>query len=375
MNLPPPPISTMNYMVHCLSLARRSLGLSSPNPAVGAVVIKDGEVIGEGSTRPPGQSHAEIVALQQAGAAAAGAEVYVTLEPCCFAGRTPPCTTAIINSGIVRVHVATLDPNPRVSGKGVQELRNAGIEVVLGECRKAADHIVEGYAKYISTGMPFVTAKFAASLDGKIATHAGDSKWITGPDARARAHLVRSSVDGVIVGSGTVNADNPKLTARNRNGALLDRQPVRIVVGGSRPISPDSQVFDNSGRVIFAAPHIPAALGQCLTKKGVELIRVPASDRGVDLSALLKALGEREITTLLVEGGGALLGSFFDDHLVEKVVAFIAPVIIGGEGSIGAVGGRGPSAVADAFRLSEVDVENLHPDIIVTGYLKAQPNS
>ena len=375
MSLSPSPLPAKSYMEHCLSLARRSLGLSSPNPAVGAVVVKDGEVIGEGSTRPPGQSHAEIVALQQAGAAAKGAEVYVTLEPCCFAGRTPPCTTAIINSGITRVHVATLDPNPRVSGRGVRELQDAGIEVVLGECRRTADRIVEGYAKFIATGRPFVTAKFAASLDGKIATRSGDSRWITGPEARARAHLVRRSVDGIIVGAGTVNADNPRLTARDRNGALLDRQPARIVVAGARPLSPDSHVFENSGRVIFAVPDIPKTQRLALTQKGVEVLNVPPSDRGIDLSALLKMLGEREITTVLVEGGGSLLGSFFDNRLVEKVVAFIAPVIIGGEGSIGAVGGMGPSAVVDAFKLTEVQVETLNPDIIVTGYLKGQPNS
>ena len=366
---------TANYMEHCLSLARRSLGLSSPNPAVGAVVVKDGEVIGEGSTRPPGQSHAEIVALQQAGQAASGAEVYVTLEPCCFAGRTPPCTTAIINSGITRVHVATLDPNPRVSGKGVRELQNAGIEVVLGECRRAADRIVEGYAKYISTGSPFVTAKFAASLDGKIATRSGDSRWITGPDARARVHRMRRSVDGIIVGSGTVIADNPRLTARDPNGALLDRQPARIVVAGARPISPDSQVFDKPGRVIFASADDLGDMRSTLAEKRVEVLQVPPSKKGVNLEALLKLLGDREITTVLVEGGGSLLGSFFDCRLVEKVVAFIAPVIIGGDGGIGAVGGNGPSAIADAFKLGQVQVETLDPDIIVTGYLKAQPNS
>ena len=371
----PSPRPAASYMEHCLSLARRSLGLSSPNPAVGAVVVKDGEVIGEGSTRPPGQSHAEIVALQQAGSAARGAEVYVTLEPCCFAGRTPPCTTAIINSGIPRVHVATLDPNPRVSGKGVRELQNAGIEVVLGECRTAADRIVEGYAKYISTGRPFVTAKFAASLDGKIATRSGDSRWITGPDARAYAHQIRRSVDGIIVGSGTVNADNPRLTARDPNGTLLDRQPARIVVAGTRPISPNSHVFDSPGHVIFASPHIPKDLRIPLEQRDVEVIKVPPSDNGIDLEALLKLLGEREITTVLVEGGGALLGSFFDCRLVEKVVAFIAPVIIGGQGSVGAVGGKGPSSIAHAFRLSDVEVETLDPDIIVTGYLKGQPNS
>ena len=363
------------YMEHCLSLARRSLGLSSPNPAVGAVVVRDGEVIGEGSTRPPGQSHAEVVALQQAGAAARGAEVYVTLEPCCFAGRTPPCTTAIINSGITRVHVATLDPNPRVSGKGVRELRNASIEVILGECRRTADRVVEGYAKYISTGRPFVTVKFAASLDGKIATRTGDSKWITGPEARNRAHRIRRSVDGIIVGSGTVNADNPRLTARAPSGALLDRQPARVIVAGARPLSPDSHVFENSGRVILAAPDIPETQRLALVHKGVEVLKVPTSDRGIDLSALLKMLAEREITTVLVEGGGTLLGSFFDNRLVEKVVAFIAPVIIGGVGSIEAVGGIGPSALAEAFRLCDVEVETLGPDIIVTGYLKGQPNS
>ena len=369
------PLPDRSFMEHCLSLAHRSLGLSSPNPAVGAIVVKDGEVIGEGSTRPPGQSHAEIVALQQAGAAARGAEVYVTLEPCCFAGRTPPCTTAIIDSGITRVHVATLDPNPRVSGKGVKELQNAGIDVMVGECSKAADRIVEGYAKYISTGRPFVTAKFAASLDGKIATRSGDSKWITGPEARAHAHQIRRSVDAIIVGSGTVNADNPSLTARDRNGALLDRQPARIIVAGSRPISPDSHVFDKPGRVIFAAPHVPKELCSVLERKNVEVLKVPPSDNGVDLEALLRLLGHREITTVLVEGGGALLGSFFDSRLVEKVVAFIAPVIIGGVDSVGAVGGTGPNAVAEAFKLSEVHVETLNPDIVVTGYLKRQPNS
>ena len=371
----PSPRPAASYMEHCLSLARRSLGLSSPNPAVGAVVVKDGEVIGEGSTRPPGQSHAEIVALQQAGAAAPGAEVYVTLEPCCFAGRTPPCTTAIIDSGITRVHVATLDPNPRVSGKGVRELQNAGIEVVLGECRTAADRIVEGYAKYISTGRPFVTAKFAASLDGKIATRSGDSRWITGPEARAHAHRIRRSVDGIIVGSGTVNADNPRLTARDPSGTLLDRQPARIIVAGARSISPDSHIFENQGRAIFASPHIPQDLRGSLEQKNVEVLQVPPSSNGVDLEALLKLLGDREITTVLVEGGGALLGSFFDCRLVEKVVAFIAPVIIGGQGSIGAIGGKGPSSIAHAFRLSDVEVETLDPDIIVTGYLKRQPNS
>ena len=190
------------------------------------------------------------------------------------------------------------------------------------------------------------------------------------PRPRARAHQVRSSVDGIIVGAGTVNADNPRLTARDRNGYLLNRQPARIIVAGSRPISPDSHVFDKPGRVILAAPHVPKELCSSLERKNVEMLKVPPSDNGVDLEALLRLLGRREITTVLVEGGGALLGSFFDSRLVEKVVAFIAPVIIGGVDSVGAVGGTGPNAVAEAFKLSEVHVETLKPDIIVTGYIK-----
>ena len=362
------PLPAMSYMEHCISLARRSLGISSPNPAVGAVVVKDGEVVGEGNTRPPGQSHAEIVALDQAGSAARGAELYVTLEPCCFAGRTPPCTTAIIERGVSRVHVAALDPNPRVSGKGVSELQKAGIEVLLGESRRSAERVVEGYSKYITTGRPFVTAKFAASLDGKIATRSGESRWITGPDARARAHDIRRSVDGIIVGSGTVNTDNPRLTARDRYGNPLARQPVRIVVAGRESISPDSQVFEKPGCAILAIPEISPDLRSRLEQKGVEVMIVPHTPRGVDVNALLDLLGKREMTNVLVEGGGALLGSFFDNRLVEKVVAFLAPVIIGGDDSLAAIGGTGPETMADVLRLSNIEIETLGPDIVLTGY-------
>ncbi len=365
-----PPLRAMSYMGHCLALARRSLGISSPNPAVGAVVVKDGEVVGEGSTRPPGQSHAEVVALQQAGAAAVGAEMYVTLEPCCFAGRTPPCTAAIIESGVSRVHVAVEDPNPRVSGRGVRDLERAGIEVVVGERRRSAERVVEGYAKYITTGRPFVTAKFAASLDGKIATRSGESQWITGPLARARAHETRRSMDGIIVGAGTVNADNPRLTARDPDGCLLDRQPVRIVVAGRGPVSPDAQVFNQPGRCILAAPEVSPDLRFCLERKGVEALAAPGRGGAVDLDALLELLGQREMTNVLVEGGGALLGSFFDSCLVEKVVAFLAPVIIGGDGSPGAIGGTGPEAMADVLRLTDVKVETLGPDVVVSGYTR-----
>ena len=361
--------SSTSYVEHCLSLARRSLGISSPNPAVGAVVVKDGEVVGEGNTRPPGQSHAEIVALDQAGSASVGSEVYVTLEPCCFAGRTPPCTSAIIERGVSRVHVAAVDPNPRVSGKGVRELQGAGIEVVLGEGRRSAERVVEGYAKYITTGRPFVTAKFAASLDGKIATRSGESKWITGPKARARAHEIRRGVDGIIVGAGTVNADNPRLTARGQDGRPLERQPARIVVAGRAPLTSDALVFDQPGRAIVAAAELSTDLRSRLESKGVEVLIMPKAKEGVDLNALLEALGKKEMTNVLVEGGGALLGSFFDNALVEKVVAFLAPVIIGGEESPGAIGGAGPESMADILKLSDVETVTLGPDFVITGYI------
>ena len=362
------PLPAMSYMEHCISLARRSLGISSPNPAVGAVVVRDGEVVGEGNTRPPGQSHAEIVALDQAGAAARGSEIYVTLEPCCFAGRTPACTAAIIERGVSRVHVAAVDPNPRVSGKGVRELERAGIDVVLGESRRSAERVVEGYSKYITTGRPFVTAKFAASLDGKIATRSGESQWITGPEARDRAHEIRRSVDAILVGSGTVNTDNPRLTARDPNGHPLDRQPARIVIAGKSSISPDALIFNQPGRAFLATPEISPDLRSRLEGKGVEVLIVPQAGPGVDLNALLDLLGKKEMTNVLVEGGGALLGSFFDNRLVEKVVAFLAPVIIGGDNSLGAIGGNGVEAMAGVLRLTNVDIETLGPDIVVTGY-------
>ncbi|MFQ5872945.1 MAG: bifunctional diaminohydroxyphosphoribosylaminopyrimidine deaminase/5-amino-6-(5-phosphoribosylamino)uracil reductase RibD, partial [Dehalococcoidia bacterium] len=190
----------MDYMEHALSLARRVLGRTSPNPAVGAVIVKDGVVVGEGSTRPPGQAHAEIVAIEQTGEAATGASLYVTLEPCCFAGRTSPCTDAIVQAGIAEVYMATLDPTPRVSGKGRQKLEEAGLKTQVGQREKEAQRLNEAYTKYITTGRPFVTAKFAASLDGKIATRGGESRWITGEEARRRAHYLRSIADAVVVG-------------------------------------------------------------------------------------------------------------------------------------------------------------------------------
>ena len=227
----------MSAMRRALSLARRSLGGVSPNPAVGAVVVNGGVVVGEGRNEPPGGRHAEIVALEQAGDAASGAVMYVSLEPCSHHGRTPPCVDAILDAGIAEVHAAIADPNPHVAGGGAAALRDAGVKVVVGERAAEASTLLEAYLKWVTTGRPFVTAKFAMSLDGKIATRSGDSQWITGERARQHVHELRAASDAVMVGVGTVLADDPLLTARDRRGKPLERQPLRVVVdsGGRTP--------------------------------------------------------------------------------------------------------------------------------------------
>ncbi|MCH7996979.1 MAG: bifunctional diaminohydroxyphosphoribosylaminopyrimidine deaminase/5-amino-6-(5-phosphoribosylamino)uracil reductase RibD [Chloroflexi bacterium] len=358
----------MNYMEYSLSLARRSLGLTSPNPAVGAVVVRDGKLVGEGHTKPPGQAHAEIVALDQAGEAASGADLYVTLEPCCFEGRTPPCTQAIIQSGVARVHIATLDPNPKVSGKGTAELERAGLEVCMGEEEKEARRLNEAYIKFITTQLPFVTAKYAASLDGKIATRSGQSRWITGEEARRRAHDLRRIADVVMVGANTVEMDNPRLTVRDSQGAAAARQPARVVVDSRGRVSPDSLMFRQPGCSMVAVCEIELPSRKRMREVGVEVLVAPRKGPGVDLAALLALLGQRNYTHVLVEGGGTLLGAFFDEGLVDKVVAFVAPAIIGGKDTPSAVGGLGAEVMEKVLRLRDVEVETLGGDIVVTGY-------
>ena len=355
-------------MKYALSLAQRVLGHTSPNPAVGAVIVKDGVVVGEGSTQPPGQAHAEIVALQQAGEAAEGATMYVTMEPCCHAGRTPPCTRAIVQAGISEIHMAILDPNPRVLGKGKDELEKAGINTYVGEREKEARRLNEAYAKFITTGHPFVTAKFAASLDGKIATHTGQSQWITGDEARRRAHHLRRIADVVVVGVNTVLRDDPRLTARECQGVTGDEQPLRVVVDSSGRSPAEARMFQQPDRSLVAVCQIGAARRVVLEEMGVEVVALPGKDRRVDLKALMELLGQRKHSHVIVEGGGTILGSFFDLGLVDKVVAFVASAIIGGEGAPMAIGGIGAQHMSDVLRLRNVEVEQLGGDIIITGY-------
>ena len=360
----------MGHMEQAVSLARRSLGAVSPNPAVGAVVVRDGEVVGEGWTQPPGQNHAEVAALQQAGERAAGATLYTTLEPCSHTGRTPPCVQVIIQAGISMVHAAVIDPNPRVNGEGLSALKEAGIETVVGEGEEEAGELVEAYAKYIMTGVPFVTAKFAMSLDGKIATRAGDSKWISGEEARRYVHELRSTSDAVMVGVNTMVVDDPRLTARDASDNPLGRQPLRILVDSDGRTPAGARLLSEPGHTLVAVAGVNERAQKKLAQAGAEVVSVPASDGSVDVAELLRHLGRREVTSVLVEGGGALLGSMFDLRLVDKVVAFIAPTIIGGKEAPTPVGGVGAALMGETARLERVKVVRFEDDLAVTGYCK-----
>ena len=362
-------------MDQALSLARLALGQVSPNPAVGAVIVRDSEVIGQGYTQPPGSAHAEIMALEQAGAGARGAAMYVTLEPCCHQGRTPPCTHAIIESGISEVHLSLLDPNPLVSGKGRAELESAGISTSLGEGAEEAGEIIEAYTRFITTGMPFVTAKFAMSLDGKIATSTGDSKWISGEESRRRVHNLRHQTDVIMAGVRTLLKDNPRLTVRSGagRGGTAREQPLRVIVDskGRTPLS--ARVFKEPGKTLLA-------LGRTVTDEeretfkapGVEVLELPLPDGRVDMGQLLRVLGERQMTSVLVEGGGILLGSLFDLGLVDKVIAFIAPMVIGGKTARTPVAGNGAARIAEAVRLERCRVEQFGQDVMISGYVRRQ---
>ena len=358
----------MTCMLRALSLARRALGSVSPNPAVGAVVVKDGVVVGEGWTQPPGGDHAEIVALRQAGERAAGAVLYTTLEPCNHYGRTPPCTTAIVDAGIAEVHAAMLDSNPRVMGRGLALLQESGVLTVVGEGESEARKIVETHQKFITTGVPFVTAKFAMSLDGKLATRSGESKWITGDEARMYVHRLRAVTDAIMGGVNTVLTDDPMFTARDEAGAPLCRQPLRVVVDSRARTPPGARLLSEPGQALIAVGRAGPSGCAGLTAVGAEVVSVPAADGSVDLDGLMRHLGERQVTSVIVEGGGTLLGALFDKGLVDKVVAFVAPVILGGRQAPTPVAGEGVEKLSDALRLDRVEVECLGKDVAITGY-------
>lgn len=358
------------YMQLALELAVQGRGRTSPNPMVGAVVVRDGHVVGRGYHARAGAPHAEIGALEEAGEQARGATLYVTLEPCCHHGRTGPCTEAVIAAGISRVVMAMEDPNPRVSGQGAQRLQAAGIEVARGVLEQEAQRLNEVFIKYMGTGLPYVILKTATSLDGKIATVTGESQWITGPRAREFVHQLRDRYDAILVGIGTVLADNPSLTTRLPRGQGQD--PVRVILDtrartpvGARVVTQASDAVT----IIVTTPGAPAEKVRQLREAGVQVLEMPGIDAGVNLPMLLVELGRRGITSLLVEGGARVNGSFIENNLVDKVYWFLAPKLIGGDQAPGALGGRGLSALSEAPVIEDISMHRFGADICIEGYL------
>ncbi len=357
------------YMRQALRIAQYAAGRTSPNPLVGAVIVNQGRVVGEGWHKKAGTPHAEIHALHQAGTLAEGATVYVTLEPCSHFGRTGPCTEALIKAGVKKVAVAMTDPNPLVAGQGLSKLRAAGIEVVEGMLAAEAAKLNEAFIKWISCKLPFVALKTAMSLDGKIATYSGNSQWITGPAARRRVHEYRDSYDAIMVGIGTVLADDPQLTTRLAEGG---KNPIRIIVDSHGRIPLTAKVITDK-----AAPTIVAVTGQAsedkigmLQKAGAEVLVVSEDQGKVNLRELLKALATKDITSILLEGGACLNASMIANKLIDKVYWFIAPKIIGGTQALGPIGGQGVSLLQDAALLEDLSYELLDDDMLLTGNLR-----
>ena len=354
-------------MERALQLARCADHRQGPNPMVGAVLVADGRVVGEGFHQRAGGPHAEVVALEAAGERARGAALYVTLEPCAHAGRTGPCVDRLVAAGVTAVHVATRDPNPLVDGRGVAALRAAGIPVTEGAHAAEARRLIAPFATWITTGLPFVTLKFAMTLDGKLATVAGESRWITGPEARSAAHELRHQHDAVLVGSGTVLADDPLLTARLPD--RVGRQPQRVVADGRLRVPPTAQALraEAAPPVVLTVRAAPADRRAALEAAGVDVLTCAESDGHPDLRDGLAQLAARGVTSCLLEGGSTLLGAALVAGLVNRVVAFVAPILVGGSAAPDAIGGQGIGRLEAALRLREWTVERYGADLCITG--------
>ena len=361
------------FMAVALAEGRRALARTAPNPAVGAVLVRDGRIVGRGQTQPPGGAHAEIVALREAGEAARGATLYVTLEPCAHHGRTPPCVDALIAAGVAEVQVALVDPFPQVAGRGLARLRAAGIRVAVGLGAAEARELHEGFFTRLATGRPHVTAKWAMTLDGRIATRTGHARWITGPAARREVHRLRDRIDGIMVGVGTVLADDPLLTTRlpdEEAGAGGPHQPLRIVLDSVGRTPPDARLLhpDTPGRTLIACTEAtPEARHAAWRERGAEVLVVAGDGPQVDPQRLLVELGARGLNTLLVEGGSKVLASCFAAGLVDRALVFVAPKLIGGRRAPGPLGGLGAATMDGAYRLRDVVVHHFADDLLIRG--------
>ena len=360
-------MSDARFMRAALALARRGLGRTWPNPSVGCLIVKDGMIVGRGWTQPGGRPHAETEALARAGRNAKDADAYITLEPCCHHGKTPPCTDALIAAGIRRAVIAVEDPDPRVAGKGVAALRAAGIAVEIGVCADEAREVNAGFLSTVTRGRPLVTLKLATSLDGRLAVASGESRWITSEPARARAHLLRAMSDAIMVGSGTVIADNPELTCRLPG--LSDRNPVRVIIDGGMRVPLTARLVADARQTPtwFVVRHgISGERRAALASSGVEVIDVPATATGeTDLAAALAALVRKGITRVLVEGGARLAAALVRGGLIDRIAWFRAPSLIGGDGR-SALDTLGVAAPGAAPHFVRIGCEAIGDDLLET---------
>jgi diaminohydroxyphosphoribosylaminopyrimidine deaminase / 5-amino-6-(5-phosphoribosylamino)uracil reductase len=360
-----------DYMQLALTMAAATNGQTSPNPAVGAVVVKNGEIAGMGAHLKAGEGHAEVLAITAAGEKADGADIYVTLEPCSHYGRTPPCSQLIIKSGIKRVFIATTDPNPLVAGKGIEQLRQAGVEVHIGEGREEALELNKHFFHYMKYQTPYVTLKTAVTLDGKTAAASGDSKWITSEESRLDVHYDRHRHDAILVGVNTIIRDNPHLTTRLPQGG---KNPIRIILDNTLRTPLESNVVRDkeSKTIIMTSDSITEEDKVPYLQEGCEVITLP--DKRIDLQSVLKELGKNSIQSVYVEGGSSVHGSFLEQKAFQELIIYMAPKLIGGRDAHTSFGGSGVSAIKEGLEMNIVSMKTIGPDIKITAHPKKHSN-
>lgn len=357
------------YMKRAINLARKGVGKTSTNPLVGAVIVKNGKIIGEGYHKYYGGNHAEIEAINNAKESVKGATVYVNLEPCFHYGKTPPCALRLVKEGVSKVVIGMRDPNPKVAGQGIKILEDSGIEVIIGILEKEAIELNEVFIKYITKGIPFIYLKYAMTLDGKIASITGDSKWISNEKSRKEVHKLRNKVGGIMVGVNTIIADDPNLTTREKEG----QDPIRIIVDSNCRIPPTAKVLhlDSNVRTIVAVTKNADPLKIALIEEtGAEVFVIEDRDGKVNLKELIKILGTKGIDSILIEGGGSLSWSALEEELVDKVQVYIGPKLIGGATANTPVGGKGIAQMSEAIELYDIKRKMFDEDIMIEGYIK-----
>ncbi|NQU83781.1 MAG: bifunctional diaminohydroxyphosphoribosylaminopyrimidine deaminase/5-amino-6-(5-phosphoribosylamino)uracil reductase RibD [Parcubacteria group bacterium] len=355
-------------MLKTIKLAKKGIGHTSPNPLVGAIIVKNNKIIGQGYHKKAGDDHAEIAALKKTGKKARGATMYINLEPCCHFGKTPPCTKAIISAGIKEIHIAMLDPNSKVCGKGKKELEKADIKVIVGEERDKAKKLNEIFCKYIKNNVPFVLAKWAMSLDGKIATHTGDSKWITNKKSRSLVQELRQKYDAILVGVNTVLKDNPRLTARAKTSRPSN--PIRIIVdsAGRTPLTANVLKNKQAKTIIATTEKISKKREELYVKLGAQVIKIKSKNKRVNLKELIKKLGKLEITSILIEGGGEILASAVSEKIIDKAYIFIGNKIIGGRDTKTPVEGGGIGKMIDVEEWKIENTRQIDNNILIVAY-------